>query len=155
MIAASCSTSDARLPQLPLLALDIGKNRIGVAVCDRLALACHGIGRLNRGNEQWPEQVIEIARRYGCGGIIVGLAKNMDGSEGGQATDCRKAADRLRRLVDLPVTLWDERLSTWAAKERLRGQGLSEKKVAERVDQTAAAIILEDYLAAHSELKGG
>jgi len=151
MTAASCSTSRKR-PHLPLLALDIGKKHIGVAVCDRMGLSCHGIARLKRQSRHWPRQVMDIAERYGCGGIVVGLALNMDGSEGAQAADCRSAAQALGRHGALPVLLWDERLSTWSARERLRACGLSEAKVAERVDQTAAAIILEDFLAAHPEL---
>jgi len=165
MTAASCSTSDFVVPtreaashfsknlQLPLLALDIGGKRIGVAVCDSLGISCRGIACLHRHDSQWPAQVAKLIGEYGCKGIVVGLAKNMDGSEGPQAEDCRAAARQVREETGLPVALWDERLSTWSARERLREQGLNEKKVAARVDQTAAAIILEDYLAAHPELK--
>lgn len=138
-----------------MLALDIGARRIGVAVCDRMGLSSHGIARLNRRNKNWYRQVLDLAHRYSCGGIVVGLAVNMDGSEGLQAADCRRAAQTLRGHSKLPVLLWDERLSTWSARERLRAHGLSEKKVAALVDQTAAAIILEDFLAAHPELRRG
>ncbi|MFQ5582609.1 MAG: Holliday junction resolvase RuvX [Mariprofundaceae bacterium] len=143
----------SKILELPLLALDIGSKRIGVAVCDRLGISCRGIACLHRNDKQWPQQLLKHIREYGCKGIVVGLAKNMDGSEGPQAEDCRAAAKEVQKASGLAVALWDERLSTWSAKERLRGQGLNEKKVAEKVDQTAAAIILEDYLTAHPELK--
>jgi len=95
----------------------------------------------------------KLAKEYGIRGIVVGLARNMDGSEGPQAADCRAAAAQLQQQVSLPICFWDERLSSWTAKERLFGQGLSEKKVREKLDQTAAAVILEDFIAAHPELK--
>lgn len=149
MTVASCSTTD-RTPtlQLPLIALDIGKRRIGVAVCDRLGLAARGIACLHRRDSGWPQQALKLAAEYGSKGVVVGLPKNMDGTEGPQAADCRSQAELLSTHTELPIRLYDERLSTWSAKERLRAQGLSEKKVAERVDQTAAAVILEDFLAA-------
>jgi len=139
--------------RLPLLSLDIGSKRIGVAVSDRLGLGARGIACLARRDTGWPKQVLKLIREYGCQGIVIGLPKNMDGSEGPQAEDCRKAAGELAAVTTLPQAMWDERLTTWTAKERLREQGLNEKKVAEKVDQTAAAIILEDFLAAHPELR--
>jgi putative pre-16S rRNA nuclease len=148
-IDSSSSTSLA----LPLLALDIGGKRIGVAVCDKLAISVRGVACLSRRDQGWSRQVMKLAADYGCRGIVVGLPLNMDGSESGQSEDCRKAAGELRELSDLPLVMQDERLSSWTAKERLYAQGLNEKKVRERIDQTAAAVILEDFLAAHPELK--
>jgi len=77
----------------------------------------------------------------------------MDGSEGVQAADARAAVAELAAVCPLPGVFQDERLSTWTAKERLYAQGLNEKKVRAKLDQTAAAVILEDFLAAHPELK--
>jgi len=139
---------------LPLLALDIGKKRIGVAVSDRLGLSCRGVTCLYRNDSGWPKQALKVIREYGCKGVVIGLAKNMDGSEGEQAADCRKGAEELAAVTDLPMQFQDERLSTWTAKERLFAQGLNEKRVKEKLDQTAAAVILEDFISAHPELKG-
>jgi len=139
--------------QLPLISLDVGSKRIGVAVSDRLGLGARGIACLQRRDTGWPKQLLKLVAEYGCRGFVIGLPKNMDGSEGPQAEDCRSAAAELATACELPQVMWDERLTTWTAKERLREQGLNEKKVAEKVDQTAAAIILEDFLAAHPELK--
>jgi putative Holliday junction resolvase len=139
--------------QLPLLALDIGMKRIGVAVCDRLAISCRGVTYLHRNDKGWPQQLLKLIREYGSKGIVAGLPKNMDGTEGVQAKDARAAVRQLKQVSALPVAFQDERLSTWTAKERLYAQGLNEKKVKEKIDQTAAAVILEDFLQSHPELK--
>jgi len=133
--------------ELPALALDIGMKRIGVAVSDRFAYSCRGIRCLYRNDQQWPQQCMQLIAEYGCRTLVIGLPKNMDGSEGIQANDCRAAAATLRQHCNIPIVFQDERLSTWTAKERLYAQGLNEKKVRERLDQTAASVILEDYLA--------
>jgi putative Holliday junction resolvase len=139
--------------ELPLIALDIGMKRIGVAVCDRMAISCRGVTCLHRRDRGWPQQLQKLIREYGSRGIVAGLPKNMDGSEGVQAADARAAVAELAAVCPLPVVFQDERLSTWTAKERLYAQGLNEKKVRAKLDQTAAAVILEDFLAAHPELK--
>ncbi len=148
-------TEDRAAVSLPLIALDIGGKRIGVAVCDRLGLSAHGIACLHRNDPRWLERLERLVEEYGCRGIVVGLPRNMDGSEGPQALDARKAAAEVRTRLKLPIVFQDERLSTWAARERLFARGLSEKKVRQRIDQEAAAVILEDFLAAHPELARG
>ena len=138
--------------QLPLIALDIGMKRIGIAVCDRFAFSCRGVTYLHRNDQGWPKQLLKLIKEYGSKGIVTGLPLNMDGSEGVQAKDARSAVKDLQQVCTLPVAFQDERLSTWTAKERLYAQGLNEKKVKAKIDQTAAAVILEDFLAAHPEL---
>jgi len=145
----SCSISEV---SLPLLALDIGGKRIGVAVSDRLGFSCRGITCLFRNDQGWPRQVNKLAAEYGIKALVVGLPKNMDGTEGSQAEDCRKAAAQLAKTTDLPILFQDERLSTWTAKERLFAQGLNEKKMRAKLDQTAAAVFLEDFIAANQSL---
>ncbi len=149
MNSKSCSTSEI---SLPLLALDIGGKRIGIAVSDRLGFSCRGITCLFRNDQGWPKQVNKLVAEYGIQGLVVGLPKNMDGTEGAQAQDCRDAANTLSQNSDLPIFFQDERLSTWTAKERLFAQGLNEKKVKAKLDQTAAAIFLEDFIAANKSL---
>jgi len=163
MTVKSCSTTNRNYSgdlstqtsslALPLLALDIGGKRIGVAVCGRLGISARGITCLHRKDSGWPRQVLKLVQEYGCRGVIAGLPKNMDGTEGEQAADCRAAANELAAQTDLPVVFQDERLSSWTARERLFAQGLSEKKVRTKIDQTAAAVILEDFVAAHPEIK--
>ncbi|MDX8405707.1 MAG: Holliday junction resolvase RuvX [Mariprofundus sp.] len=170
MKVASCSTTDSvtvptpaigqhsphkPLPAdiaLPLIALDIGMKRIGVAVCDRLGISCRGVTCLMRKDQGWPKQLAKLVAEYGSKAIVAGLPKNMDGTEGVQAADARAGVKELNKVLALPVVFQDERLSTWTAKERLYAQGLNEKKVTARLDQTAAAVILEDFLATHPEV---
>ncbi|MDX8392881.1 MAG: Holliday junction resolvase RuvX [Mariprofundaceae bacterium] len=155
MTVTFCSTTDFSTSPpltLPLLALDIGGKRIGVAVCDKLAISVRGVACLFRKDTNWPRQALKLAADFGCNGVVVGLPRNMDGSEGAQAEDCRAAAAELSALSDLPLEMQDERLSSWAAKERLYAQGLNQKKVRQKIDQTAAAVILEAFIAAHPEL---
>jgi len=139
--------------QLPLIALDIGMKRIGVAVCDRMAYSFRGVTCLHRRDQGWPNQLQKLIREYGSKGIVAGLPKNMDGSEGVQAADARAAVRELKKTCTLPIVFQDERLSTWTAKERLFAQGLNEKKVKAKLDQTAAAVILEDFVSTYPELK--
>jgi putative Holliday junction resolvase len=127
--------------------------RIGVAVSDRLGFSCRGITCLHRLDRGWPGQLVKLIHEYGSRGIVVGLPKNMDGTEGVQAADVRMAVADLEKKTELGIAYQDERLSTWTAKERLFAQGLSEKKVRLKLDQTAAAVILEDFLATHPEIK--
>ena len=147
MTVASCSTTD-RTPtlQLPLIALDIGKRRIGVAVCDRLGLAARGIACLHRRDSGWPQQALKLAAEYGSKGVVVGLPKNMDGSEGPRCQSTRAFARNLARLTDLPVTFWDERLSTVAAERALIEADTSRARRAEVVDHVAAGVILQGAL---------
>jgi len=131
--------------ELPLLALDIGMRRIGVAVCDALGISCRGVTCLQRNDKQWPQQVVTRATESRSCGIVIGIPHHMDGSRGRQADDCQQAADQLAKQCSLPIYFQDERLSSWEAKERLFAQGLNEKKVKQKIDQTAAAIILEAF----------
>ena len=149
----SSHTDNNTSVKLPLIALDIGMKRIGIAVCDRMKISCRGVTYLHRKDQGWPKQLLKIIKEYGSQGIVAGLPMNMDGSEGVQAKDARSAIKDLEKVCALPVVFQDERLSTWTAKERLYGQGLNEKKVKEKIDQTAAAVILEDFLASHPEVK--
>jgi len=154
--AAATPRSPEPLPdhlQLPLIALDIGMKRIGVAVCDRMAYSFRGVTCLHRRDQGWPGQLQKLIREYGSKGIVAGLPKNMDGTEGVQAADARAAVRELKKVCTLPVVFQDERLSTWTAKERLFAQGLNEKKVKAKLDQTAAAVILEDFVSTYPELK--
>jgi len=92
----SCSISEVTLP---LLALDIGGKRIGVAVSDRLGFSCRGITCLFRNDQGWPKQVNKLVTEYGIKGLIVGLPKNMDGTEGSQA----EIAAKLRHNYPKPL----------------------------------------------------
>lgn len=129
-----------------LLGLDVGDRRIGVAVSDptgSLATPVEVYHRRDRASDV--RHVLTLVRDLEVSGIIVGLPKNMDGSEGLQA---EKTRDFAASLADagLVVSLWDERLSTVEATRRLVEAGRKGKSIRQRIDSEAAALILESYL---------
>lgn len=136
-----------------LLALDLGTKTIGVATCDagwRFATA----GKtLQRGKfTQDCGKLREIVSERSAKGIVIGLPRNMDGSEGPRAQASRAYARNISAALDLPVLLWDERWSTASAEAAMIGQDMSRSKRAERIDSHAAAIILQGAIDA---LAGG
>ena len=131
-----------------LAALDVGDARIGIAVCDELELTIRGVGMVRRvGGRRDLEAVAAMVAPYEPTRLIVGLPLNMDGTVGPQAERVKAFADRLAAHLALPVELWDERLTTFEAQQTLRAAGVSRSRRRQLVDQEAAAIILESYLA--------
>jgi putative Holliday junction resolvase len=131
-----------------LAALDVGDARIGVAVCDELGLTVRGIGIVRRvGGTRDLDAVGALVAPYEPSRLVVGLPLNMDGSEGRQVGRVKAFAERLAAHLALPVDLWDERLTTFEAQQTLRAAGVSRSRRRQLVDQEAAAIILESYLA--------
>jgi len=131
-----------------LAALDVGDARIGVAVCDELGLTVRGIGNVRRvGGRRDLEAVAAIVAPYEPTRLVVGLPLNMDGTEGRQAERVKAFAERLAAHLALPVELWDERLTTFEARQTLRAAGVPKSRRRRLIDQEAAAIILESYLA--------
>jgi putative holliday junction resolvase len=131
-----------------LAALDVGDARIGIAVCDELELTIRGVGMVRRvGGRRDLEAVAAMVAPYEPTRLIVGLPLNMDGTMGPQAERVKAFAARLAAHLALPVELWDERLTTFEAQQTLRTAGVSRSRRRQLVDQEAAAIILESYLA--------
>jgi putative Holliday junction resolvase len=134
-----------------IAALDVGDARIGVAVSDELGITAQGVGVVRRvGGRRDLEALGTILAPYAPERLVVGLPLNMDGTEGRQATRVRAFAARAAAHLGLPLELWDERLTTWAAEHALREADVSRRRRREVVDQVAAAIILQDYLAGRS-----
>jgi len=131
-----------------LAALDVGDARIGLAVCDELGLTVRGVGLVRRtGGQRDLVAVADLLGPYEPAKLVVGLPLNMDGTEGPQAQRVRAFAERIGSHLGLPVELWDERLTTFEAERSLRAAGVSSARRRSVVDQEAAAIILESYLA--------
>ncbi len=134
-----------------ILALDVGRRRIGLAVAVEGA-AAHGIGALQRKTLRDDiARLQRMAAERGVERIVVGLPRNMDGSEGAMAQEVRAFAGRLARETGIDVVFQDERLSSFEAEERLKQRGMSLKRMLEAkrrgaVDEMAAVIVLEDYL---------
>ncbi|MCI1955568.1 MAG: Holliday junction resolvase RuvX [Oscillospiraceae bacterium] len=132
---------------MKILAVDLGKARTGLAVCDEnevLASPAGVVAEWNR--EKLLQKVAAEAARLAVGEIVVGLPRNMDGSEGESARNARAFAERLRGLVPVPVTMQDERGTTITAHNYLNDTDTRGKKRKAVVDAVAATVILQDYL---------
>jgi len=129
-------------------ALDVGDARVGVAVSDELGLTAQGIGVVRRvGGVRDLEAIADVLAPYAPERLVVGLPLNMNGTEGEQAGRVRRFAERVGAHLGLPVEFWDERLSTVAAERTLREADLSRRRRRELVDQVAATLILQGFLA--------
>src|SRR6188472_541641 len=127
-----------------LLGLDIGTKTIGVATSDadrRLATGVETISRKTFTVDA--KRVLALAAERRCAGFVLGLPINMDGSEGPRAQSTRAFARNLAKLTDLPIALWDERLSTAAVERELIAADVSRAKRAAVIDQHAAMFILQ------------
>ena len=127
--------------------LDLGTATIGVAISDRLlstATPLETIKRKKFGIDA--EKLLKLLASREAGGIVLGLPRNMDGSEGPRCQSTRAFARNLERLTDLPITFWDERLSTVAAERALLEADTSRKRRAEVIDHVAAGFILQGAL---------
>lgn len=130
-----------------IMAIDYGDARIGLAVSDMLGFMCGEAWTMNEWNmERAIERITEEAKMRGVERFVLGLPKNMDGSEGPRAAISRELAAKLETLSGLPVTLWDERRSSIEAHAILHAGGKKEKQHRKTVDAVAASLILEGYL---------
>ena len=130
-----------------ILALDLGARRIGLAVSDPLGITAQGLDTLERRNIRADLAALaEIARAKEVRMFLLGNPLNMNGSEGRQAVYVREFAERLGRHTGLPVTLWDERLTTVEAERVLREGGATLERRKQAVDRLAAVILLKSYL---------
>ncbi|MBC7133862.1 MAG: Holliday junction resolvase RuvX [Roseovarius sp.] len=130
-----------------VLGLDLGTKTIGVALSDRLLSSATPVETVRRQKFTLDAaHLLEIAAAREAGGILLGLPRNMDGSEGPRAQSTRAFARNLAALTDLPIGFWDERLSTVAAERALLEADTSRKRRAEVIDAVAAAYILQGAL---------
>ncbi|MCX6356813.1 MAG: Holliday junction resolvase RuvX [Candidatus Aureabacteria bacterium] len=133
-----------------LLGLDVGTVRIGMAISDPSGITAQGAGFIERKSAEGTIALLrEIIVRHTIASIVMGLPRNMDGSEGESARAARAFSLSIERALGIPVVMWDERLTTAEADRLMKGAGLSRKKRAGRVDQMAAQLILQSYLDCH------
>ena len=129
------------------MGLDLGTRTIGVAVSDtgrRIATPLQTIRRSKFGADAAALLALVAGRQIG--GLVLGLPRNMDGSEGPRAQSTRAFARNLAGLTELPITFWDERLSTVAAERALLEADASRRRRAEVIDHVAAGFILQGLL---------
>jgi len=130
-----------------IMAIDYGDRRIGLAVSDESATLCGEAFTIEEWDmEKAARRIAEEALSRGAGTLVLGLPKNMDGTEGPRAEKSRAFAELLHAGSGLPVVLWDERRSSVEAHNILRANGKREKKHKKTVDAVAASLILEGYL---------
>lgn len=127
--------------------LDLGEKTIGVAVSDRRLSVATPLETIRRTKFTLDAgALLAICGKREIGGLVLGLPMNMDGSEGPRCQSTRAFARNLERLTDLPITFWDERLSTVAAERALLEADTSRKRRSEVIDHVAAGFILQGAL---------
>ena len=130
-----------------IMAIDYGDQRIGLAVSDLLGMLCGEAWTMNEWDmERASKRIAEEAAAREVGTLVLGLPKNMDGSEGVRAEKSREFKAMLERDSGLPVVLWDERRSSIEAHAILHAAGKKEKQHRKTVDAVATSLILEGYL---------
>ena len=130
-----------------VMAIDYGDARIGLAVSDLTGLICGEAWTMQEWNmERASARIAEEAKQHDVGTLVLGLPKNMDGTEGPRAEKSRAFKELLEKDSGLPVVLWDERRSSVEAHAILHANGKKEKKHRQTVDAVAASLILEGYL---------
>lgn len=131
-----------------IMGVDYGDARTGIAISD---LLCSIVGSTcvvpSRNTEKAIADIVKLAKDNMVGEIVVGLPRNMDGSEGPRAEVCREFADKLKEATGLDVVMWDERRTTVEAHNILSEHNYHGKKRKNTVDAVAASLILEGYLA--------
>ena len=138
----------AALPAMrPLIGLDLGTKTIGIAVSDTFRSVASPIETIKRTKFTADAQaVIAHITNRDIGGLVLGLPRNMDGTEGPRAQATRAFARNFDRLHSIPITFWDERLSTVAAKKALLEADTTRKRRSEVIDHVAASYILQGVL---------
>ena len=133
---------------MKIMGIDYGDARTGVAISD---LLCSIVGTTavlpSRNTEKLLMDIVRLVKENQVGEIVVGLPKNMDGTEGSRAQLCREFARLVQEATGVPVTMWDERRTTVEAHNILSAHNYHGKKRKETVDAVAASLILEGYLA--------
>jgi putative Holliday junction resolvase len=130
-----------------ILALDLGKKRIGLALSDPLGITAQGLPTLQRVNIRTDlAELDRLATEHDVRLILLGLPLHMSGDEGRQAEHAREFGSRLAEWTGREVRLWDERLTTVEAQRVLKSSGISIAKRARAVDQLSAQILLDSFL---------
>ncbi|MDE4172738.1 Holliday junction resolvase RuvX [Phaeobacter sp. PT47_59] len=157
MIHESFEDFAAALPGFTaLIGLDLGDKTIGVAVSDRIGAVATPLETVRRKKFTLDSaRLLEIIKDRDVGGILLGLPRNMDGSEGPRCQSTRAFARNMARLTDLPIGFWDERLSTVAAEKALLEADTSRKRRSEVIDHVAASYILQGALDRMRHLNNG
>ena len=130
-----------------IMALDVGSRTIGIACSDALLMTAQGIETIRRTSlENDFNRLRELISEYEVHELVVGMPKNMNGTKGDRAVKTEEFVEKMKAVIDLPVTFWDERLSTVMAERQLIAADVSRKKRKGVIDKMAAVVILQGYL---------
>jgi putative Holliday junction resolvase len=130
-----------------VLGIDYGRSRIGLAISDPSGMLAQSLTVIRReSDEQAAQEVARIADEQAAEALVVGLPRNMDGSLGERAEQCRAFAERLAAVTGLAVEMYDERLTTMAAERMLIAADMGRRRRRQVVDKLAAALMLQGYL---------
>lgn len=129
------------------MALDVGSRTIGIACSDALLMTAQGIETIRRTSlENDFNRLRELISEYEVHELVVGMPKNMNGTKGDRAEKTEEFVEKMKAVIDLPVTFWDERLSTVMAERQLIAADVSRKKRKGVIDKMAAVVVLQGYL---------
>jgi len=143
-------TGKGKVVTMRIMGLDLGSKTVGVAISDPLLITAQGIEIIRRKEENKLRQTLarieELIVEYQVEEIVLGLPKNMNATEGVRVELTNEFREKLERRTGLPVTMWDERLTTVAADKTMMEAGIRREKRKEYVDMIAATLILQGYL---------
>lgn len=130
-----------------ILSVDYGDRRTGLAICDKFEMLASPLGVITEWNrEALASKIVQTASEKRAEEIVVGLPKNMDGTKGNRAEACEELGEEIKKITDIPVSFWDERLTTVSAHRILSENNIRGKKRKSVVDSVAAELILQNYL---------
>ena len=130
-----------------IMSLDVGSRTIGIACSYALLMTAQGIETIRRTSlEKDFNRLQELIAEYEVHELVVGMPKNMNGTKGERAEKTEEFVEKMKEVIDLPVSYWDERLSTVMAERQLIAADVSRKKRKSVIDKMAAVVILQGYL---------
>lgn len=130
-----------------ILGIDFGDSRTGFASSDALGLIASTVETFKEKNmKKVAQRAVELAKELGAEKIVLGYPKNMNGTVGDRGKKSKKLANEIKSLLDIPVILWDERLTTVSAHNLMNETNVRGEKRKDSVDKIAAAFILQSYL---------
>ena len=129
----------------PILGVDFGRARVGLAISDDLRLLAHPLETIQTA-EDTITRIAELVREKEIDRVVVGVPRLMSGKMGPAADEVLRFVEKLRRILSCPVVTWDERLTTVAAQRALHESGKKTRQSRAYIDQVAAQMILQGYL---------
>ena len=133
-----------------ILALDVGDRRIGVAICDELEISANSLLTIDRQSKNFMGQIKDIITEYNVEEIVVGMPVMMNGTMGIQGEKVSKFVEELKHEINMPIKLFDERLSTKLVEKTLIDADMRRDKRKKIIDKLAAVIILQDYMSSRN-----